>query len=379
MNQKPVKAAIVGCGRISTIYFENLTKRFRIVDVARCSSKSGHSAEKKAEEYGAICSTFEKILSDPEIEIIVNLTPAAEHEAIIRQALQAGKHVYTEKVITPDLQTARNLIDLADSKGLYLCSAPEHFMGSAWQSARELIDNGMLGTVTSVHASMAHNVGSFSDMFRFINEPGGGIGFDYGIYLMTTMVSLLGPVADVCGMLRTKYPNRIHKMISHPALGESYVYQNEDMFTGCLEFASGVLGTIHMNGNTIMPVPPAFMIFGTEGVLSLPNPGTFSGDVKLYRPGNPEPVTWIPAHGFPHDSRGVGIAEMAWAIRLGRKPRTEARLGLHCLEVLTGLKESSEKRGYCHLQTACERPAALPAGHLNIPPITYDEEGALIF
>lgn len=168
-------------------------------------------------------------------------------------------------------------------------------------------------------------------------------------------------------------------MTFHPQLGEKYIYKNEDMMMGCLEFASGALGTIHMNGNSIMPLPPAFIIYGTEGALSLPNPGTFSGDVKLYRNGSPEPINWISSYGFLHNSRGVGVAEMAWAIRMGRPARTNARLGVHCLEILCGLKKISETEMYYNLQTSCKRPEALPSGHLNKMPLTFDEEGALIF
>lgn len=379
MNIKPVKTAIVGCGAISSVYFENLTERFHIVKIKRCCSRNGLSARKKADQYGVMYSTLQEILSDSEIEIVVNLTPASQHESIIRAALEAGKHVYTEKVIAPELETAEELIKLAEKKNLYLCSAPEHFMGSAWQAARELIDRGMLGDVTSVYATMAHNIDSFADTFQFLNEPAGGVGFDYGIYLLTAMTSLLGPVDNVCGMFRTLRTERVHKMTTHPQLGEYYTYENEDMLAACLEFKSGALGTIHMNGNTIMPLPPAFMIYGTEGALSLPNPGTFSGDIKLYRAGNPEAVNWVSAHGLPHDSRGAGVAEMAWAIRMGRPARTDARMGIHCLETLCGLRESSKSCRYYKLKTSCERPKPLPGGYTNMPPLTFDEEGALIY
>lgn len=378
-NMKPVKVAVVGCGRISDIYFENMTKRFQILDVVKCCSATGISAEKKAAQYSIEKSTFEEILADPEIEIVVNLTPTPEHADIIRRSLEAGKHVFTEKVITPEPEETKQLIALAKEKDLYFCSSPEHFMGSAWQCARELIDKGVIGNVTSVYATMAHNIGSFADNFEFINQPAGGAGFDYGIYLMTAMVSLLGPVTEVCGMLRTRFPERVHRQIAHPNFGEPYIYENEDMLAGTLQFASGAVGSIHMNGNTIMPIPPAFMIYGTEGALSLPNPGTFSGDVKLYRPGNPEPVVVPPAHGLPHDSRGVAVAEMAWAIRMNRSARTEASLGLHCLEILTGLKQSSDTGSYYKLQTTCERPGPLPAGYLGIPIITFAEEGAIVY
>ena len=378
-DMKPVKVAVVGCGRISDIYFENLTKRFKIIQIVKCCSATGTSAERKAKQYGITSCTFEEILADPEIEIVVNLTPTPEHKEIIRRSLEAGKHVYTEKVITPTTEEALELVALAKEKGLYFCSSPEHFMGSAWQCARELIDKGMIGQVTSVHATSNSNTTAFADIFDFLNKPAGGTGHEYGIYLMTVMVSLLGPITDVCGMVRTQFPERMHSQIMHPNFGETYTYTNEDSLMGTLQFASGAVGTIHMNASTVMPLPHEFMIYGTEGALSLPNPGTFSGDVKLYRPGNPEPILVPPAHGLPHDSRGVAVAEMAWAIRMGRPARTEATLGTHCLEVLNGLKVSSDTGTYYQLTTTCERPNPLPSGYMNIPPLTFLEEGAIVF
>lgn len=377
-NVKPVKTAIIGCGDISDIYFENLIHRFSIIDLVKCASKGGASAQVKSEKYGIQKSTVEDIMADPEIELIVNLTPAPAHYTLIHQALQSGKHVYTEKVITPESENAKELIELAKSKNLYLCSAPDHFLGSAWQHARDMIDRGMLGTITSVYACVSQDMNVFADRLAFINEPAGGIGFDFGIYLITEMVGLLGPVKGVCGIVETMCPNRIHKQITHPHFGESYTYVNEDMMMGSLKFASGAIGTIHLNGNSILSAPPQFLIYGTEGVLSLPNPGLFSGEMKFFRPGSFEPIDQISAFGFPHNSRGVGVAEMAWALRQNRTARADAQLGSHCLEVLQGLQISSQTRQFYTLQSSCTRPEPLESGYRGMQTFAFDEEGAIV-
>lgn len=377
-NMAPVKTAVVGCGDISDIYFQNMIERFKILDVVKCCSRGGASAEAKALKYGIEKSTLEDILADPNIELVVNLTPAPQHYAIIKAALDAGKHVYTEKVITPEINEAMDLYALAQSRGLCLCSAPDHFLGSAWQCARELIDAGMLGQITSVFASIGQNVGSIVERLGFVNEAAGGIGYDFGIYLVTAMVSLLGPVTEVCGFTRNRFPNRIHKEISHPEFGMPYDFKNEDLMSGSIQFSSGAVGTIHLNGNTIMAAPPQFMIYGTDGILSLPNPGLFSGEVKLYRPGSFEPVVQVPAHGFDHNSRGVGVAEMAWAIRQSRPARAAAPLGIHCLEILHGIEESTYSKQFYTLTTTCQRPDALPKGYLGMKTFSFSEEGALV-
>lgn len=380
MNRKdilPVKTAIVGCGSISDIFFRNFTERFQIIDLVKCCSKGGASAEAKARQYGVEKSTLEDILADPEIELVVNLTPAMQHYNVIRAALEVGKHVYTEKVITQDYHRTQELINLAQEKGLLLCSEPDHFMGFSWQCAREYIDAGMIGNVTSMVANISQNIGAMAERLRFISEPAGGVGYDFGIYLITQMVGLLGPAKEVCGILTAQVPERIHQNISNPGFGSSYTFQSEDMAAAVIRFVNGAVAVIHLNGNSILEAPSQFLIYGTYGAFSMPNPAQFSGEMKMYRPGSFEPVQVLSAHGFDHDSRGVGAAEMAWSLRLGRTPRADARLGLHCQEIIQGIGESARTGKYYQLTTACERPKPLPKGCRGLPGFSLEEESSL--
>ena len=378
-NIKPVKTAMVGCGRISDVFFQNFTQKFHIIDLVKCCSKGGLSAEAKAKQYGLEKSTLDEILADPEIELIINATPATQHYDIIKAALEAGKHVFTEKVITPDFRQAQELLDLANEKGLYLCAEPDHFLGSAWQCAREYIEGGILGDITSITASTSQFHGGLMDTLEFVTEPGGGQCFDFGIYTITQMVGLLGPASEVCGIMKTNFPDRIHRKISHKDFGKEFTMVNEDMTAACIEFENGVTAVLHMNANSLLEVPNQFMIFGTNGVLSMPMAATFSGDMKLYRQSSTEPVPVTPVHGFDHDSRGVGAAEMAWAIRLGRKPRASVELGIHCLEIIQGISESYKTRKFYKMTTTCERPKRLPKGYRGFPMFYYEEESSLVF
>ena len=174
-----------------------------------------------------------------------------QHFDVIKAALEAGKHVYTEKVITPDYHLTQELIDLAQEKGLLLCSEPDHFMGSSWQCAREYIDAGIIGNVTSMAATVSQNIGAIADRLRFINEPAGGVAYDFGIYLITQMVSLLGPAKEVCGILATQVSERVHQNVANPDFGNGYTFQNEDMAAAVIRFANGAVAVIHLNGNSI--------------------------------------------------------------------------------------------------------------------------------
>ncbi len=376
---KPMKTAIVGCGHISDVFFKNFIEKFSIIEVVKCCSKGGESAKAKAAQYGIEASTFEEILADLEIELIINATPTTQHYDIIKRSLEAGKHVFTEKVITPDFRQAQELMELAKEKGLRIGCEPDHFLGASWQCAREYVDKGMLGEVTSIVATTNQNYSSVAERLGFVNEPAGGCGYDFGIYIVTQLVNLLGPAKEVCGIMKTCFPTRVHNEIRHPEFGKEYTYINEDLVSASILFESGATATLMFSGNTLLEVPPIFNIYGTQGVLQMSMAAEFSGDVKLITEGSFVPNTVIPSHGILHDSRGAGAAEMAWSIRLGREHRASVEMGIHCLEIIQGIEISSKTKQYYQLTTTCERPRVLPRGFKGSTAIfSFSDEGALV-
>ncbi len=376
---KPMKTAIIGCGHISDAFFKSFTEKFSIIQVVKCASKGGESAKAKAAQYGIEASTFEDILADPEIELIVNATPTTQHYDIIKRSLEAGKHVFTEKVITPDFHQAQELAELAKEKGLRIGCEPDHFLGAAWQCAREYVDKGMIGQVTSIIATSNQNYNSVAERLRFVNEPAGGCGYDFGIYIITQMVNLLGPAKEVCGFMKTCFPTRVHRELRHPEFGQEYEYINEDLVSASILFECGATATVMFNGSTILEVPSVFTIYGTEGALQMPMAAEFSGDVKLLSEGSFVPITLTPAHGILHDSRGAGAAEMAWSIRLGRDHRASVEMGIHCLEIIQGIEISSKTKQFYQMTTTCERTKVLPRGFKGSTAFfSFSDEGALV-
>ena len=374
---KPMKTAVVGCGAISDIYLQNMIQRFSCLEVVSCCAKHRSSAEKKAAQYGLQASTLDAICADPSIELIVNLTPATEHTAIIRQALEAGKHVYTEKVLTADFEEAKELLALADARGLRLGCAPDTFLGGALQTARWALDGGMIGEVTSVQAFVNRDMLALYPVYRFTTTPGAGIGFDLGIYYLTALLSLLGPVQEVCGMTTTRHPFGVFDDPSSPDFGQRYAVENEDQMMAVLSFASGVLGTLHFSGTSIFPECPGIWIYGTQGILRLPDPNGFGGELTLQQKGMQTPVVLPLNHGFCGNSRGLGCAELAWAVRQNRPHRARAQMAVHAVEVLNAIVQSSQTKRHQTVETRFERPAPLPVGHLD-QYVQTNPESALI-
>lgn len=367
MNVKPLKTAVVGAGAISDIYIQNMMERFSILEVTAICAGHLESAQKKAKKYGLKACTYEEILADDSIEMIVNLTPACAHYDIIKKALLAGKHVYTEKVMTDDPKTAAELVQLASEKNLYLGSAPDTFLGAALQTARKAIDEGLIGEVTSCAAAANRDNNVLLSMFSFLRMPGGGICMDYGVYYLTALVSLLGPVKRTAAMVRAPFQTHVNIWPESPEYGKVMDTPNESQVSAILEFESGITGTFHMNADSVLKDQAYIAIYGTKGILYLPDPNQFGDKVRYVK----NVKSWddeivveeLPMlHGYADNSRGIGPAEMAWAIRQERKNRAGKEQAYHVLEVLAAILKSSETGTFQNIASGCERPQPL-----NVP------------
>lgn len=252
MAIQPIRVGVVGSGMISRIYLENMTRRFNILEVGGVSSAHLENAKRRADEFGLPARTFEALLADASIDMIVNLTPAPAHEAIIRRALEAGKHVYTEKVMTTSHESARALADLAAGKGLWLGSAPDTFLGAALQTARRAIDDGLIGEVTSFAFAANRDNNFLTPFFRFLNLPFGGVAYDYSVYYLTALCALLGPVARVAAAVRAPYPTHTDIDPRSATFGQSIETPNESEISAVLTLRSGVSGTAHVNADSVI-------------------------------------------------------------------------------------------------------------------------------
>lgn len=360
-----IKLAVVGCGIISDIYLENMLNRFSILEVAGCYDLNAESAERMAGKYNLPVLSMEQILANPDIELVVNLTPPAAHYTVAKQALLGGKHVYTEKPLTGTFQEAEELLRLSEELGLRLAAAPDTFLGAAGQTARFAVDCGMIGEMTGFAATLNRDGGWMAEKYPYTARPGGGIGMDVGIYYVTMLLSLLGPVEEVCGFWTTRDPDRKHYSLAREDAGQPYRLESENLVSACLQFKNSAQGTIHLNANSTQNEQPHLIIYGTQGVLYLPDPNQFGGDVRLAMKGYTEPIALPHTHAFDENSRGLGVAELAWAIIQGRPHRTGAQMAVHAVELLRGIEQSALMKRFYSMQTTFERPAPLPRGYLG--------------
>lgn len=364
-NFKKVRTAVVGCGMISGIYLENMSRSFSIFEVVGCCDKNEQAAAAKAKTYGLKALKFEEILQDETIELVINLTSPAAHYQVVKALLLAGKNVYTEKILAVGWEESEELARIAAEKELFLGVAPDTFLGSGIQTARQMAESGIIGEVTSCFAAVNRDYRMLAEHIPFITKPGGGIGFDVGIYYMTALVSILGAVRQASGFVRTLRKNRRHEFVNNENYGEPYVVENENLMAGSLVFESGVLGNVHFNSESIPEERPRLVLYGTEGILYMPDPNQFGGEVKVVRRGCEEPFAVQQNFGYSGNSRGLGAAEMAWSIRNGRVPRANKEMALNALEALHGIAVSSQTGAVYTLKSTFEKAPPLPQGYID--------------
>ena len=355
---KPAKIGVVGCGMISDYYFK-AAKRFSALDMALCADLDEKLAAAKGELYGIKAVSCDELFADPEIEIVLNLTPPKAHNAVAKAALLAGKHTYSEKPFGVDLAEADEIMRLASEKHLAVGCAPDTFLGGGQQTSRKLIDDGWIGKPLAGTAMVMSRGPEDYPHAPFFYDKGGGPMLDLGPYYITSLVNLLGPVESVTAEtdkfsdFRTGGPETVPRVF--PVNVDTHQ-------SGTLRFVSGAIVTVIASFDVRRHGHPPIEIYGSEGSLAVPNPNTFGGPVKLFRPGNEEWKEIPLSHIYDHGSRSIGLADMVTALREGRPFRASGELAYHVLEVMLGFCESSRLGRRVGIKSRCERPAPLPLG-----------------
>ncbi|HEY4387879.1 MAG TPA: Gfo/Idh/MocA family oxidoreductase [Ktedonobacteraceae bacterium] len=367
-TRKKANVGIIGCGKISSIYFEAPSK-FDILNIAACADIDMERARSQAQRYNVpkACSVDE-LLADPDIDIVVNLTIPAAHAEVDRAALLHGKSVHSEKPLATTRADGKQLLELAHEKQLRVGSAPDTFLGGGIQTCIKLINDGAIGEPVAATAFMlSHGPENWHPDPEFYYQPGGGPLFDMGPYYLTALVSLLGPVRRVTGSARITHKERL--ITSQPKYGTKINVNTPTHVAGVLDFAGGAVATLITSFDVWSHHLPRIEIYGTEGTLSVPDPNTFGGPVVLRRAGEDEWQEVPLTHGHTENSRGIGVADMAHAINTGRLHRANGEMAYHVLDIMQSIYDASEAGKHVDLESMCERPEPLPAGTQ-----TWDED-----
>jgi predicted dehydrogenase len=354
---KKVGIGVIGCGVISSAYL-TAAKGFPILEIRGLADMNPAAAQARAKEFGLKAKSVEALLSDPTVEIILNLTIPKAHVEVGLRALKAGKHVYSEKPLGVVFKDGRKLIDFAAKRKLRVGSAPDTFLGGAHQTCRRLIDAGKIGTpVGGTAYFMCPGHERWHPAPDFYYQKGGGPVLDMAPYYITDLVNLLGPVARVAAM--TSMPKKKRTITSQPRNGETIPVEVATHAAGTLEFVSGALVQMAMSFDVPAHRHLPIEIYGTNGTLVVPDPNRFGGEIEFAA----QRDDWMSLKtDMPYadgNYRSIGLADMAYAILSKRQHRASGALALHVLEVMEAFDRSAASGKVVAITTRPERPAPL--------------------
>ena len=359
-----VKLGIIGCGYISEIYLRNLSL-LTDVEIAAVADADMKHAQSRADAFGIPVLSVKRLLDHPEIEIVINLTIPKAHTEVATAILEAGKSVYNEKPLAIERAEARTMLALAREKGLRVGCAPDTFLGAGLQTCRQLIDAGAIGEPVGATAFMTcRGHESWHPNPAFYYQPGGGPLFDMGPYYLTALVTLIGPVRRVTGSARISFPERT--ITSAARFGSKISVEVPTNIATVADFADGAIGTMIMSFDVWQANLPRIEIYGSEGTLAVPDPNMFEGPVRLWQHESREWRQMPLASEFVEDWRGLGVADMAHAMRDGRPHCANGSLAYHVLDIMHAVHDASREGRHVELDSSCERPEPLRAGEFNV-------------
>ncbi|GLS18273.1 oxidoreductase [Labrys miyagiensis] len=366
----PLRVGLIGCGNISDIYLINAAL-FRDYDFVACADLKDEAARKQADKYGLHKRSIADILVADDIDIILNLTIPEAHAGVSMSAIEAGKHVYGEKPLATRLTDGVKLIEAAKAKGLRVGTAPDTVLGASIQDARRRIDAGEIGKpLLGTAAVMGHGMEAWHPNPEFFFKPGAGPVFDMGPYYLSTLVTLLGPVASVVALSQSGFEERVVTTEGSPFNGQRIKVETPTSIQALLAFKSGAQIAFMASWDVWAHGQLPLELHGTTASMRVPDPNWFGGEVSLAIGRQPWEAHATSKDRFgeanwPKDApgvanyRGLGLADMARGILDKRPHRANGEIGLHVLAIMEGILTAAAENRTVTIEQGCDRPAAL--------------------
>jgi predicted dehydrogenase len=374
---RQMQIGIVGCGYVADYYLKTLTlhPELRVAGVVdRNVERVTHfSAYHSVPSYRSL----EELLEDPSVEIVLNLTNPGSHFDVSKACLEAGKHVYSEKPLAPHFPQAKELVELAERRGLYLSSAPCSLLNETAQTVWKALREGRIGTVRLVYAEMDDGLIHRQPYKKWVSESGipwpyrdefeTGCTVEHAGYAVTWLAAFFGPARSVTAFSSCLIPDKETDV--------PLKFDTPDFSVACIRFASGVVA--RLTCSIVAPRDHSLRIFGDDGLLYTGDFWDDRSSVYIRRPitigrrrieapwrtkyplcGKSNPM--VRYRGAQNRNFCRGIAELAAAIQEDRPCRLSAQYCLHVTEVVLAIQNALETQSPYKISSSFEPIEPMP-------------------
>jgi predicted dehydrogenase len=370
-----MRIAIVGCGYVANFYLKTLPlyPELQLLGVMDRDDQRAFSTRR--------FHSLDDVLDDPQVELVVNLTNPGSHFAISKACLEAGKHVYSEKPLALSFSEAKQLVDLAERKGLLISSAPSRLLAETAQTMWKALRENAVGDAYLTYAEMDDGLVHRMAYEKWINELGTpwpyqnefetGCTLEHAGYVVSLLTAFFGPAQTVTAFSSVRIPDKTPDV--------STAVNAPDFSVACLKFASGMVA--RLTCSIVAPADHSIRIFGSDGILCTDDiwkpraPVYLKRSMRIRR--RTVALPWksnCPLVGPPSslaraqmrrlDGKKVdyclGIVEMAAAIRESRPCRLSAQYCLHNNEIVLAIHNALETGSSYDVTTSFDPPEPMP-------------------
>lgn len=360
-----MRIALVGCGYVADFYVKTLANHPELQLVGVFDREHERMQRFARFHRVATFSSLADLIADPRVQIVVNLTNPGSHYEVSRAALEAGKHVYSEKPLSMDLSQAEELVTLAERRELGLSSAPCSMLGESAQTLWKALRDGAVGVPRLAYAELDDGPIPLLNYRNWRSDSGNpwpyhdefavGCTLEHAGYYVTWLAAFFGPARSVTSFAALTVPDK------GPDVQESA----PDFTVACIEFASGVVGRITCS--IFGPHDHSLRIIGDRGILRVDECWDYGSPVYLQKRNKlglkfekhprlarfaglgPRRVPLVREPQFAFKTRGAnrmdfarGVAELAAAVAQKRASRLSARFSLHVNEIVLAIQHPAE-------------------------------------
>ena len=351
---KKIKVAVIGCGSVSTQYLPHLSKS-KFVEIVSVCDIIPERAITRAKEYKVPnhYPHIDQMLAGAPFDLMITLTDMQEHGRLNKQALEAGKHVWSEKPMANTYKEGKALLDMAQNKKLRIWGAPAVVNSPQFAFMSKAIQEGKLGKVSSAHAHYGHTGPTWS---AFFYEKGGGSLPDLGVYNLATLTGLLGPAKSIMAMTSIVTPER-----TVDNKGKIKVVA-EDNAQVLMEHDGGVLSNVQCGFNFFDPHGHqgkdeeihTIQIWGSKGNMSLAGYDWAPHGVDMVTHDHEAPQRFVPGAGEYVWQQGATV--ISESLVTGKEPLIAVEHALHVLEIIEAARESGASGKRINLKSTFKWP-----------------------
>ena len=353
-QQKKIRVGVIGCGSVSGQYFPHLSKSPYVELVSACDIIP-ERARQQAAKYKVPnhYPHIDQMLAGPKFDLMVTLTDMQEHGRLNKQALQAGRHVWSEKPMTNTYKEGKALLDLAKEKGLRIWGAPAVVNSPQFAFMSKTIQDGKLGRVSCAHAHYGHLGPTWS---AFFYEKGGGSLPDLGVYNLATLTGLLGPAKFVTAMTSILTPQRT---VDNKG---TIKVEAEDNAMVLMDHGNGVISHVQCGFNYFDPYghegkgqeKTTITIWGTHGNMGMVGYDWAPAGVDLATHDHEKSQRFVPDPGKYVWQEGASV--ISESLTKATEPLINVEHALHVLEIIEAARESGSKGNRVKLESTFKWP-----------------------